>query len=450
MSKFKVGFARVDYTPAVGLPLVGNFRTDYASRGVHDPLGAQALVVEDGGGNKLALLSVDICMIDREHCGFMRGYIASHCDVPGENVLIAATHTHSGPGIVRFGEGPYCDEATTEAFLSKAAEAVVQAAGRCKPATLRVGYSREERVSFVRRLKCKDGKTHMNWEGLDPEFVVEELGQPDPELLAMSVEQDGEVQAVLVNFALHPAILAGDNWLYSADYPGYLREGLSRLMGRDVTTLFFNGPCGNVNHIDYRDLTQGRGYQMTQRVGYMLAVAAYEALAGATEVKGDTVGVGREKVRLGRIKISDDQLAWAREVLEKAKDNPAPGQEDGLPDEFYARLYLDMHKKQDVDDEVEVMSGRIGDVGIVGFGGELFCEFGMLMKRESPAQHNVIVELANDTIGYLPIREAFEQGGYESSTGSTNYEAGAGDKVTASALGQLEGLFGGRGGGPDR
>ena len=441
MGTFNVGLGKLDYTPEIGLPLMGNFRDDYASRGVHDPLGSHAIVIEGDGGDKLAMLSIDICMFRRRHTALMREYISSKCDVPGENILIAGTHTHSAPSVCEFGALPQCDPGVSEVFLKKAAEAVVVAAKNLKPATLRVGRSKEARVSFNRRLKCKDGQTHMNWEGLDPDFVIAPLGPTDPQLITIAIEYNGDCEGVLVNFALHPAILAGDNWLYSGDYPNYLREGLNRLGGRDLMTAFFNGPCGNVNHIDYSDLTQGRGYQMTQRVGYMLAVAADEAMRSAVEVQGDTIAVSRELVSLPRVKISDEKLAWAKDVLEQAKDNSAGGQVDGLPDEHYAKTYLTMYEVQDTDDQVEVMVLRIGDVGIVGFPGEMFCEFGLEVKEKSPGGHTLVIELANDAVGYLPTREAFKQGGYEPSTGSTRYEPGAGEKLTASALKQLNKLF---------
>jgi hypothetical protein len=90
---------------------------------------------------------------------------------------------------------------------------------------------------------------------------------------------------------------------------------------------------------------------------------------------------------------------------------------------------------------VEVNALRIGDLGIVTLPGEIFCEFGLQIKKQSPAKHTLVVELTNDAIGYLPTREAFEQGGYEPTTGSTYYEEGAGDELTASALRQLNGLF---------
>jgi neutral ceramidase len=441
MTNLRVGLAQVDYTPEIGLPLMGNFRDDYGARGVHDPLCSRALVFQSATGTKLALLSVDNCMLDRNNVALMRRYIVSQTDLPPENIIIAATHTHSGPSAMRLGSLPKSDDAAIERFLTKAATAAVLANQRLKPSRLTIGATTESRVSFNRRLRCKDGKTHMNWEGLDPEFVIEPLGPIDPQLINLTIEQEGRPAASLVNFGLHPAILTGDNWLYSADYPGYLAESLRRLTGDGFITAFFNGCCGNVNHLDYTDKTQGRGYQMTQRLGYMLGVAAYQAREHAVPVEGDELAVSREMVRLKRPKISDEQVRWSEEVVEKAKEHPTRGQVDGLPDEYYAQTWLEMNRKQGEDDLVEVCALRMGDVGIVTLPGEIFCEFGLHIKKQSPAKHTLVIELANDAIGYLPTQEAFAQGGYEPTTGTTLYEKGAGDQLAASALRQLNELF---------
>ena len=63
MAGFRVGVATVDVTPPVGLPLLGNFRDDYAARGTHDPLCAKAMVFADAAGNKAARLVVDVCLL---------------------------------------------------------------------------------------------------------------------------------------------------------------------------------------------------------------------------------------------------------------------------------------------------------------------------------------------------------------------------------------------------
>ena len=244
-----------------------------------------------------------------------------------------------------------------------------------------------------------------------------------------------------MNYALHPAILAGDNWLYSADFPGYMAECLARLSGNGLIPIFVNGCCGNVNHLDYSDRNQGRGFQMTQRVGYLLGVAAREAVDRAAPVGAGRISLSREKVRLKRLKITEDQYQWATEVIRKAQDHPARGQVDGLPDEHYARMWSEMYQNKEEDDLAEVCALRIGDLGIVTLPGEMFCEFGLEIKKRSPARHTMVIELANDALGYFPTREAFEQGGYEPTTGTTLYESNAGEQLTASALRQLDHLF---------
>ena len=77
----------------------------------------------------------------------------------------------------------------------------------------------------------------------------------------------------------------------------------------------------------------------------------------------------------------------------------------------------------------------------MGLPGEAFCQLGSEIKRRSPAPHTLVVGLCNDYIGYLPTRESFQQGGYETTTGSTFYEAGSAERIVASALVQLEEVF---------
>ena len=93
-STLLIGIAEVNYTPQVGLDMAGNYRgNDYASRGVHDSLYAKALVAANQKGEKVALLTVDICYIPKETIEMMRAYIAAHSTIKAENVMIMATHS---------------------------------------------------------------------------------------------------------------------------------------------------------------------------------------------------------------------------------------------------------------------------------------------------------------------------------------------------------------------
>ncbi|MFH1266944.1 MAG: hypothetical protein ABIK89_14550, partial [Planctomycetota bacterium] len=183
---------------------------------------------------------------------------------------------------------------------------------------------------------------------------------------------------------------------------------------------------------------QGRGFQMAERVGYMLGAVAHQAVNARLPVAADRVGVLSEAVSLERIQISDGERRRCEEVLEAAARNPPKGQVDGLPDAFYAELRLEMCRRQHAPDEVEVMVVRLGNVALVGLPGENFCESGLEIKRRSPARHTLVAGLASDAIGYLPTRESFPQGGYETTVGSTLYQEGAAERLVDAAVSQLE------------
>ena len=311
-SSIQVGIAEVNYTPDVGLDLVGNYRgDDYASRGVHDSLYARAIVAVDKNQNKAAILTVDICYFEKETVDFMRADIASKTDIPAGNIMIMATHTHSGPpsGL----NAPKAKE-----YLLKAASAVILANERLAPSVLAVGRSNEDRISHNRRLKCIDGTTHMCWEKFDSGFVIGPLGPKDPEVITLSISQQGKPVGVIVNFGCHVTTLTGDNWLYTADYPGYMIEAIRKIKGKDYMPMFFNGPAGNVTQVDYR-VGFPSNYQECQRIGYLLGVAALEAIENETIVGGDKVTVSREFVPLNRMDISDEQLAWAKKLMKKVE-----------------------------------------------------------------------------------------------------------------------------------
>jgi len=373
----------------------------------------------------------------------MRGYIASKTDIEPGNIMIHATHTHSGPR---------SDLNAPEAinYLKKAADAVILANDRMKPTVISVGRTEEHEASYVRRLKYSDGTTRMVWENLDPDKVVEVLGTKDPEMITLSFKQEGKTVGYIVNFGCHATNLTGSNWLYSADYPGYIAEALKKVKGDDYIPVFLNGCCGNVTQVNYR-----RGfidtYEECQRMGYLLGLDALSAMKEEQVTGGNIVEVTREMVPIKRMAITDEQLQWAEALKEKIdKEGMPPLQQDGIPDATYALRWIEMRKNQDIPDSLEVMVVQMGDIAFVGLPGEMFAEFGTDIKSNSPFKNTIVMGLANDSRAYFPTRDAFTQGpegftpmitGYETTPGTTLYEIGAGEKLAASAVRQLKSLY---------
>ncbi|WP_299534486.1 neutral/alkaline non-lysosomal ceramidase N-terminal domain-containing protein [Ulvibacterium sp.] len=445
-SGLQIGYAEVNYTPRVGLNLVGNYRgDDYASRGVHDSLYGKAMVAKGGNGEKIAILSVDICYIHKESVDMMRNHIAANSDIKAENILIHATHTHSGPESEL--EAPEAKE-----YLQKAANAILEANKNLAPAELRLGRSTEERISHNRRLKAIDGTTHMVWEKFEPGYIEEVLGDKDPEVIALSIMREGKVVNSIVNFGCHPTTLTGNNWLYSADYPGYLTESIQKVKGKDFGVLFLNAPSGNVTQVDYK-VGFLDTYQECQRIGYLLGVAAMEAMGNVETVSGNgTIKVSRERVPLKKMTITEEQYEWAKRVMKRVEKEGMPElQPDGIPNELYAKWWLEMYEVQNETDELEVMVMQIGDMAIVGLPGEIFNEFGIHIKENSPYENTIVVSLANGNYKYFPTKISFSQGpegflpmitGYETTPGTTAYDIGAGERLAESAVNQLKKMYG--------
>ena len=440
-TKLMIGMAEVNYTPEVGIDLMGNYREkDYASRGIHDSLYSKAIVAVGENGVKVAIISVDICVVRRVWVEFMRAYIASKTDIKAENIMITATHTHSGPQI-------NFDNPKHKEYLLKIADAAILANQRLKPTILSVGRAKENRISHNRRLKCIDGTTHMCWEKFEPGFVIESWGPIDPEIITVSMQQEGKPTGVLVNFGCHATTLTGNNWLISADYPGYLSEAIRKVKGKDFFPMFLNGASGNVTQVDYR-VGFPDTYQECQRIGYLLGVSGLEAMENEEVMTDNTVAVSKEMVPLKKMSISDGQLAWANAIMKKVeKEGMPPIQANGIPEAVYAKSWIEMRAKQDQIDSIELMVVRIGDIAFTGIPGEPFCEFGMDIKARSPYKNTIVMGITNDSWAYFPTKVSYTQGpkgftpyitGYETTPGSSKFEIGSGEILVESAINQLK------------
>src|SRR5687767_697116 len=91
----RAGAARVVISPPAGVPMAGYYATRLAE-GVHDDLYAKAIVLEHGA-TKAALVACDLISVNRDTVIAARAEIERLCGIPGSNVMLSATHSHTGP-----------------------------------------------------------------------------------------------------------------------------------------------------------------------------------------------------------------------------------------------------------------------------------------------------------------------------------------------------------------
>ncbi len=166
--KFRAGAAKVDITPPVGMPRGGAYSL-VRSVGTIEPLYTKAIVVEQGG-EKAAFVSLDTAYTTRSLVEAARKLIAEQSDIAGERVMISATHTHSGPVLIR---GNMMDEVTgantpqvqdyVQGLARLITKVVLDANENLAPADSFVAMGHEEYLSFNRRFVMKDGT--YSWQG---------------------------------------------------------------------------------------------------------------------------------------------------------------------------------------------------------------------------------------------------------------------------------------------
>jgi len=411
------GTATVDITPPLGTLIPGLFHERRAEV-INDPLFARSFVLEKEGAG-IAVVVCDLIGVKRKYLDRAREQIVKEIGLPQERILICCTHTHTG---AQTGEDAY-----TEFLIQRIADCARLGWEARKPALIGWGRTDEDRVIFNRRFKMKDGTVRTN-PGMGNPDVVETAGPVDPEVGALFVEsEDGTPRGVLANYGLH-YVGGGDHQrAVSADYFGMFGEKLQQLKGESFVAALSNGACGDINNHDV--LGKGRNpndrYQHTERVAALIAANVFWIWNGIERQADFAMDGAMKEVMLQR------KPGPTEEEVARAKEIEAGGAER-MGERAFSRRILERMKGVEEAVPAWVQAIKIGDLGLVGVPGELLVRLGLNIKKRSPFGQTMILELANDSLGYLPDKKAFEEGGYESE--ASLFRPGVGEQIADVAV----------------
>jgi hypothetical protein len=427
----RAGAAAVDITPPLGTPLAGYYSARGA-REVLDPLFSKALVLEQDG-SRAALVVCDLISMPRRTVVEARKLIEQQTGIPGAHVMISATHTHTGPALVRGsardnldGAGSDLGRRYSEELPERIARSVAEANQRLAPVRLAAAVGKEEHLSFNRRFVMRDATVSWNPRKLHPD-VIRPAGPIDPDVsvLYLDTPKGGPV-ATYVNFAMHPDTVGGEG--ISADYPGVLARLLAECKGPEMLTVFANGCCGNLNHRDLGWLDPQKGPHEARRIGTVLAGAVCRTYPQLKPVSAGGLRVKSALVPLPLASITSEDVARAKEVVKRPRDAKTP-----FLEQVKAYQVLDVAARDGKPLEVEVQVVALGDqLAWVSLPGEIFVELGLALKKASPFRYTLLAELANGAIGYIPDRPAYAQGNYE--VVSARCAEGSGELLVETAL----------------
>lgn len=432
----KAGAGRVDVSPREPMFLIGYPHVERISTGIHDPLYATALCLDDGERRTLAVV-IDLLYAPGAFVDACRSRIHERTGLLPENVLISATHTHSGPvtgailGMSADPVVPAPDPVYMEYLTASVVKAACEAVGNLAPAEIAVTTATVDGVGCNR---------------IAPDAVRD----PEAGIVAIRGAGGGDMLAVQMFYCMHPTVMHEDSTLISSDFPGYTRLRIEeRYPG--VSVLYHNGPCGNLSP---RYHVKAQTFAEAERLGRRLGgfvIDALEALtdqdfavevavdsarayttlqpraypsvevakAGLREARGNYTRLKRENAGHGPVRTAECVVFGAEELVTMSR-----AQADGT---------LIAVRKAHERAEVQVL--RVGDTFIVGWPGELFVEYALDLKRRSSGRA-FVASLANGELqGYITTPGAV---GYEASL--SMFEAESGAALIETALDLIKGF----------
>jgi len=413
------GAATVDITPPPGGQMDGYGSRTQPSTGVHDPLFARILVLDDGA-SPCAIVGCDLLGMHPRITAEVRDRVANATGVDPNAVLIAATHSHAGPYGLRGGMFSRLDEPLADEIAEKVARAIISTYETRRPALLKLGQAHIDTVSMNRR--------HPDWPS-------------DPTLRVLLIDGvDAPPIATLLNFACHATVMHGGNLQLSAEFPGAACRLVEKQTG--APAVYLNGACGNVNPVWIK-----QDFDSVERVGQIIGG---QALRTVGELR--TLGIGQrahnirwdefpEKAVPGRIvepalrtvrkeidlplrRFEDDDV-YAEKIA--SLENEVSSTDEGTTDrrevmaqltrtqtERWAALWA---RQQDNPSTLrtEIQALRLGaGLALIGLPGEFFVETATAIRSARSIEDVFVACYANDYVGYVIPEDAYAAGGYES------------------------------------
>jgi hypothetical protein len=386
---------------------------DRFSTGINDPLLSSALYLSDGL-TSLLFIANDIIFVPKPTAARVRARIQEATGVPAENILVSATHTHSGPSTVDYAS--LADDPTVPKvdprYLARFEDGIVAAAtAACqsaRPAELGLAVA-QARVGTNRR---------------DPG------GPADPQVPVLLVREAGAGSpiACMLIVSMHPTVLREDSMVVSGDFPGLARRYLQQhVLGADCAVLHHTGPAGNQSP---RHVVQANTVAEAQRLGETLGQAVAGILPEIAFAQDVTLQSRQALIELPRRAFpapaaAEEKVAHAVRNLEQLRQGGAPRQTvRGAEVDWFgaeetarlARLAADggLAVYHDACLPAEVQALQVGPWAFVGWPGEIFVEYSLRVKGERPG--TFIISLANGEFqGYITTEQAAAEGGYEAS-----------------------------------
>ena len=422
---WQVGYAEADITPEpMQVQMSGYGRERYA-RGVWEPLITQALVLQDQNGAKALLIPADILDFDRIMVEAIRRAITRKHDIPPQNIMLSASHTHWGPAVrfhMSFGVG-----APNVWYMALMEDRILASVDRAlsdlAPASIQYGSIDFRGIGCNRRIP-RNGQFVF---GPNPE------GSFDGHTPILRIHRDQDRhQLVLVGHACHPTD-SGNLQQWSPAYPGAMRDTL-RAHLPNTKALFVQG-CGADAKVVHQNPKTGQlvftaDPNRARAAGKMLGRAVLDHLQTGPMINLD--GVLSCALQTGHLSYGEP---WSQEdITRQAYEGNNKSWQTWAARQSLAFPYTDKAFQYDVQ------AWKLGNqLTLFALEGEVCSPWGPMVRAMANTDHAMVIGYANSTSCYIPDQRILREGGYESQSSQQVYGLPA--PFTASIDTEIKGII---------
>ena len=444
MSGLKIGYASVNVNPTLGIGVFGYYVPRFAS-GYLDDLEASALALQLGE-KQVLLISIDHCGLSAVLVDRYRNAIEKATGVKAGDIFLTATHTHTGPFLeptTMF----EVDEAPIQRYADFVEERLIDlvkmAVADLKPG--KMGFIQgqaPDRIAYIRRYKMKDGTTWTCPPINDPN-IDHPIGELDQRVNVLRFDQEGGESIVVLNYGVHADTINGD--VLSSDWPGWTRRTIAKaldgvkvmcLVGAqgDVgsTHVFPSGGDMNDTEISFDNEMKSPG--MARFVGRALAGTILQVYDKAEYVDVDRLQILHRIVDIPANIPEPEDLPRAhlfKELHDAGRDEDIPFTAMELTTVVAEAIRMCELENGPDEFHLELTGVQIGPVALVGIPGEPFTDIGVQIKDTEGWSMILPCCLTNGCEGYFPMKEAFDEGGYEAR--SSHFKSGVAENIIAGA-----------------
>lgn len=380
----------VDITPPVGVEMAGYGARLKASQGIHDALKAQIFMLALDE-EKIIIVSMDLIALQAQFVNRLRVSIQERIGIPEDHIMIACSHTHSGPqgfNLDNLIQDETPNETLQEITCQKIAGGCAWAQNQLQPAKLLFGHSMIDGLGLNRN---------------DPQ-----KGAADQQVSVLRADDvNGNPIVVLFNYGCHATVMGADNLLISADYPGAARQMLKELFPQTVF-MFTNSAAGDVST---RFTRRSASFSEVTRFGQIMAAGVLEAMNVAepfdvSDINVKSIGVDLPLKKFASKEETQKILDEAREVLSRMQAENAPSGQlrkiitkiEGAEVQLRQIEYYQGQSSL----PAELQSYRIGLLHLVAVPGEPFSKTFLDIKESIKPLEAILIGYANDYKGYFP------------------------------------------------